>query len=88
MRRVSSTGAVFSHSLFFTMENKGKKKKVFTSPLEAELLNVTFSYEGELKCSPRGDEEKKTEEAAAAGMKWKSFPRPPYVLQAITSSFY
>lgn len=58
------------------MENKGEKKKVFTSPLEAELLNVTFSYEGELKCSPRGDEEKKTEAAVAPGMKWKSFPPP------------
>lgn len=61
----------------FKIENKGKKKKkkVCTSPLEAELLNVTFSYEGELKCSPRGDEEKK--EVAVAGMKWKSFLHPP-----------
>lgn len=55
---------------------KAKRKKVCTSPLEAELLNVTFSYEGELKCSPRGDEEKKKEEAAAAGMKWKSSSPP------------
>lgn len=52
-------------------------------------MNVTFSYEGVQKRSPRGDEEKKKEEEAvvAAGMKWKSSP-PPHVLQAITSSLY
>lgn len=50
----------FIHRFFFSKKKiKAKRKKVCTSPLQAELLNVTFSYEGELKCSPRGDEEKK-----------------------------
>lgn len=44
--------------LLFSLFSKNArgKKKVSASPLEAELLNVTFSYEVELKCSPRGDE--------------------------------